>query len=79
MKRESELSEEESALLIDLMEENQHRLNAEMSRARTQDREKLLRGRFRLTQIVIDALSRESNRSAFLDDWPENLRPSGYC
>jgi hypothetical protein len=78
MKHEIELSEEDSALLVELMEENQQRLTAEISHARTRDWQQLRR-RFRLTQIVLDALSRESNQSGWLDDWPEDLRPSGYC
>jgi hypothetical protein len=79
MKHEIELSEEESSLLIELLEENQERLRAEISQARTPDRQKELRRRFQLTQKVVDSLSREPSQSILSDDWPEDLRPSGYC
>jgi hypothetical protein len=79
MKHEIELSEEESSLLIELLEENQQRLPGEISQAQTPDRKKQLRRRVQLTQRVVEVLSREPNQSVLSDDWPEDLRPSGYC
>ncbi len=62
MKREIELSEEESALLVELLEEDQNRLNAEMPPAEGQRRRKQLRRRIEVMQKVVDGLSRETSQ-----------------
>jgi hypothetical protein len=62
MKREVDVSEEESALLIELLEEDQHRLNAEKSRAPSQDRTEHLRRQLEVTRKVANVLSRKPNQ-----------------
>jgi hypothetical protein len=59
MKREIKLSEEESDVLIELLEREQDRLNAEISRAGSEEGDKQLRQRSEVTRHVVDALSRE--------------------
>ena len=62
MKREIELSEEESALLIELLERDQDHLNAEIARAPSQERHKQLRPRIEVTRKVMDVLSHEPDQ-----------------
>jgi hypothetical protein len=62
MKREIELSEEEYVVLMELLEQDQDRLNAEISRAGSQERHEQLRRRSRVTRDVVDALSREPSQ-----------------
>jgi hypothetical protein len=68
MKCEIELSEEESAVLHQLLERDQNRLNAEISYAETQERHELLRQRLAVTQKVVDGISREPSQPDFWDE-----------
>jgi hypothetical protein len=68
MKREIDLSETESALLKDLLEQDQDRLNVERSTAQSPDKDEKLRRQAEVTRKTVDALSREPS-----EIWCEEL------
>jgi hypothetical protein len=70
MKREIILSEEESAMLLELLAQDQDRLNAAIRQTRNDQGDRPLRQRLAVTQKVVDAMSREPGQRVL---WEELL------
>jgi hypothetical protein len=62
MKFQIDVSEEESALLVELLERDQQRLDAERGRAQSLEGDERLRRQLEVTQKTVDVLSREPSQ-----------------